>query len=157
MVRAIHHSQDNSSGKLASAFTPSAATRTLPLVRRIMAELIDLDESIKAQQEQLRGVDDLVETIDHKPYLDELSDVRGSLEDDVRRMQSCIDELASFGVQVHQPFDGSVDFPALLNRRPVQLCWHPADDKVEHWHEVGQSSKDRQKLDAATVGMVGGY
>jgi hypothetical protein len=151
MVRAI--SDSNNDSTLRTAFTPRSATNMLPLVRRIVADMLQLSRTIDAQREQLRGIDKLPETIDQPDYREELSDIRGSLVDDERRLEVCFSELTALGLEVHQPFDGSIDFPAVLNRRRVQLCWHPEDERVEHWHEVGKSVQERQKIDPSKFGL----
>lgn len=125
----------------------------LPLVRRIVADILRLSGSIDAQREQLRGIDKLTATIDQPDYREELSDIRGSLAEDEHRLEGCFSELAALGLEVHQPFDGSIDFPAILNRRSIRLCWRPEDERVEHWHEIGQSVKDREKIDPSKFGL----
>ncbi len=150
MVRAISNPNE-ASGDSTSVFTPVRATKTLPLVRQIVEDLVGLTASIDAQREQLRGIDGLPETIDKTLYRDELADIRQSVENEEQRLRSCLNELALIGVVVHEPFNGFVDFPAVLNRRPVQLCWGPADEQVEYFHELGQSPSDRQKWDSAAA------
>lgn len=153
MVRAISNNNNDSASGKRTAFTPSSATNMLPLVRRIVADMLQLSRSIDAQREQLRGIDKLAETIDQPDYREELSDIRGSLLDDERRLEFCFRELTALGLEPHQPFDGSIDFPAVLNRRQVRLCWCPDDERVEHWHEVGKSVQTRQKIDPAKFGL----
>lgn len=150
MVRAIRDDSDSIPAR--GEFTPNSATRMLPLLRRIVADMVRLTRSIDAQREQLRGIDQLPETIDRPNYREEVSDIRGSLAQDEQRLHECRSELAALGVESHQPFDGSVDFPAVVNRRRVRLCWTPGDERVEHWHEVGQPACERKKVDAQKFG-----
>ena len=153
MVRAISDSNDNGSrASLESRFTPGTATQMLPLVRRIVADMTRLTRSIAAQREQLRVIDELPATMDQPDYREELSDIRMSLENDEARLDTCVGELAALGLEAHLPFDGSVDFPAVLNRRQVRLCWNPEDDRVEYWHEVGQPQTERKKVDSQKFG-----
>ena len=146
MVRAISDN-NGSSAPAENEFTPRTATLMLPLVRRIVADMIRLTDSIAAQRAQLQVIDDLPETMDQRDYSEELSDIRASLADDEERLVACAGELSALGLEAHLPFDGSVDFPAVLNRRRVRLCWSPDDEKVEHWHEIGQPKTERQKVD----------
>jgi hypothetical protein len=146
MVRAISDNGNESTERSGNSFTASSATDMLPLVRRIVDDLLRLDRAIKAQREQLKGVDQLTGTIEQSDYQDELSDIRGSLDDDQRRFETCLGELTSLGINPHLPFDGSVDFPTELNRRAVRLCWQPGEERVEYWHEVGASKDRRRKL-----------
>ncbi len=143
MVRAI--SDSDSTNPSISSFTPSSATQMLPLVSRIVDDLLRLDLSIKAQREQLSGVDKLSSTIDHTDYKEELSDMRGSLDHDRQQFETVLNELTALGVSPHLPFDGSVDFPTELNRRHVRLCWQPGEERVEYWHEI-DASRDRRQV-----------
>ena len=146
MVRAIGNGND-SALKSPEGFTPAAAAKTLPLVRRIVDDMIALTESIERQREQLRGLDDLTDTIEQSHYQEELSDIRVSLADDEQRFQKCLDELAVLGVEPHLPFEGFVDFPAKVQRRSVRLCWHPDDPTISHWHEEGEQAQRRTRID----------
>ncbi len=142
MVRAI--SDNDSTNPSITSFTASSATQMLPLVSRIVDDLLRLDHSIQAQREQLSGIDKLSSTIDHTDYKEELSDIRGSLVHDQQEFETVLTELTSLGVSPHLPFDGSVDFPTQLNRRHVRLCWQPGDERVEYWHEIGENRERRQ-------------
>jgi len=148
MVRAISDNNNDSTKKSFANFTTTSATRMLPLVRKIVDDLLRLDHAIKAQSEQLRGVDELEATIDQTDYQEELSDIRFTLDIDQRKFEAYLSELQSLGLQVHLPFDGSVDFPSEMNRCQIRLCWHPGDDRVEYWHAIGQPTEQRRKLAA---------
>ncbi len=152
MVRAISDNSDSRAGDPIS-FTPGRATEMLPLVRSIVADMMRLSESIANQQEQIKGIDELPETIEHADYQEELRDIRASLAEDEQRLQTCLAELAALGVEAHQPIDGTIDFPAVMNRRQVRLCWHPDDDQVNHWHENDESAKDRRPIEASSFGV----
>ncbi len=153
MVRAISDKNNDSTVGTRSEFTPTAATKMLPLVRLIVQDMVRLSHSIEAQREQLGEIDRLPQTIDQPDYQEELIDIRGSLADDEQRLDACLNELSALGLEAHFPVDGSVDFPAVLNRRPVRLCWHPQDESVEYWHEVGQSKEERKKIDPTKFGV----
>lgn len=128
-------------------FTPARATEMLPLIRQIVTDLVSLDQAIRSQQEQLRGIEKIEPIGDQADYADELADMRESLESDRQRFERCLEELGALGVEPHRPIDGGVDFPAMLHRRPVRLCWSPGDSVVSHWHEVGQTPQQRRPLD----------
>ncbi len=119
----------------------------LPLVRRIVGDLMRLHASIESQRAQLRGLANVEEISDRATYSEELRDVRASLAAEERDLQGCMAELAALGVEPHVPIDGGIDFPAKLNRRVVRLCWTPDDSEVSHWHEIGQPFSARRRLD----------
>ncbi len=145
MVRAIQ-GDDQPLSRLDSWFTPVSATETLPLVRRIVAELLELHRTIKTQRTQIRGIDALAGLSDRPDYQEEIRDIRQSLGEDEARFEASMKELTAIGVVPHVPFDGKVDFPAIVNRRPVMLCWTPPETVVDHWHEI-DSPSDRHAVD----------
>lgn len=153
MVRAISNNNDPAAG-VRSEFTPSLATKMLPLVRRIADDMLQLSRSISAQREQIQAIDQLSETIKQLDYQEEVSDIRGSLAEDEKRLTDCHRELLSLGLEAHLPFDGAIDFPSVLNRRRVQLCWVPDDECVEYWHEVGQTRRERKRIGNQEFGAV---
>ena len=152
MVRAISNEDNESRPGFSNQFTPAAATKMLPLVKMIVEDMVKLQKSIESQRERLRAIDRLPEMIDQPDYREEVSDIRDSLEAEERKLDACFGELASLGLEVHLPFDGSVDFPAVMNRRAVRLCWQPEDHQVEHWHEIGQAKTERQKINLQAFG-----
>ncbi|KAA1258803.1 hypothetical protein LF1_13270 [Rubripirellula obstinata] len=141
-----HSVMQSSSGRMLS-YTPARATKTLPLVRRVVKDLLGLAGSMNDRQLQLDGFSQLGDTIDQAAYREELDDVEKSLTAEKAKWQQCVGELTAIGVSHHVPFDGTIDFPAMLNRRPIRLCWRPGDEVVEYWHEVNESSADRKKID----------
>lgn len=151
MVRALDNDQTDSITSSRPVYTPSAATSTLPFVRSVVKDLLVLQEAIDAQRSQLSVVDSLAETIDQPEYEDELSDIRRTLRADEDRLRACMDELRTLGVETKEPFDGHVDFPAMLCRRPIRLCWELEDETVSHWHEIDEPASERKKIDNAML------
>lgn len=156
MVRAIGNKQNLSEPAVGLTYTPARATKTLPLVRRVVKDLLRLREVMDQQQLQLDGFHQLGDPIDQDAYRDELDDVQRSLTSEQEKWTQCVAELTAIGVLHHNPFDGTVDFPALLNRRPIRLCWRPGDAAVEYWHEVDESSADRKKIDREMLPTLAG-
>lgn len=151
MVRAIPNQNDSSTIER-SEFTPASATKMLPLVRQIAKDMLELTQSIAAQREQLRGIDQISEKMQRADYEEEVSDIRGTLAEEEKRLDECRRELTALGVEAHVPFDGAIDFPSVLNRRRVRLCWVPEDERVEFWHEIGQTMRERQEIGSLQFG-----
>tara|TARA_B110000495_G_C22831724_1_gene485266 strand:+ start:400 stop:861 length:462 start_codon:yes stop_codon:yes gene_type:complete len=148
MVHAIQNPDDRPQPAIGQPFTADTAAKMLPLVRRIVADMEHLNETVECQRERLDAIDQLPETINQPDYQEELADIRGSLEAEEEQLQAYVRELHALGVEPHIPFDGSVDFPTVINRRAARLCWHLDDDGIEYWHEVDQLTAERQKLDS---------
>lgn len=54
--------------------------------------------------------------------------------------------LNSMGIQLKGPLEGLIDFPSFRNGEQIELCWKLGEEKVEHWHRIGEGFAGRKKL-----------
>jgi len=54
--------------------------------------------------------------------------------------------LNSLGIQLKGPLEGLIDFPSYRDGEPIELCWKLGEEKVDHWHRVGEGYAGRKKL-----------
>lgn len=129
-------------------FSVASANQTLPLVRAIVSDIVELYPEVRDREERLTRItrgrskgnrpDDL--------YSEEVEQVRQDLERDVERLQGFIDELQQLGVEFKDPVLGLVDFPAKRNGEEVCLCWKLGEPSVDFWHTVEAGFQGREKL-----------
>lgn len=125
-------------------FTPDQATRTLPLVSRIVRDIVLLYARWRERVAELELVATASRADEPDPRL-------GMLERDTQALaveiDSCIRELQALGVVYKMPFDaGLVDFPGEVDGRAVYLCWRLGEPSVEYWHELESGYAGRQPL-----------
>ena len=84
-------------------------------------------------------------------YGEELSQIEEELDKDSQRLQEYVDELRVLGVEPKNGPDGLVDFPAMLEGRPIYLCWKLGEAEVLHWHELDAGFRGRQALVAGAA------
>ena len=132
-------------------FTVESANASLPLVRAIVADLAQLSREVVERRERLSLLLAGRERGTHDPYGEELSQIEEELEKDSQRLQEYVDELRQLGVEPKNGPDGLVDFPALLEGRPIYLCWKLGEAEVLHWHELDAGFRGRQALTAGTA------
>lgn len=128
----------------ARLFTIEQANRMLPLVRRIVEDIV---QDYARWQEQV-GV---LEVIAAGRRVDSPADEPEKVEQDAQRLAADIEryvsELKGLGVDF-KGFDlGLVDFPAEIDGRRVYLCWKLGEEAVEYWHDVDAGFAGRQKLE----------
>jgi hypothetical protein len=131
-------------------FTVEQANAALPLVRAITADLAQLSRDVIERRERLstllagreRGARDL--------YGEELAHVESELEKDSERLQEYVEELRDLGVDPKNGPEGLVDFPAMLDGRPVYLCWKLGEPEVLFWHDLDAGFRGRQPLTAGS-------
>ncbi|HEY4101380.1 MAG TPA: DUF2203 domain-containing protein [Gemmatimonadales bacterium] len=125
-------------------FSVEQANATLPLVRRIVSDMLQLHPrwraAVAAFESAQAGVSSAGETDEAKAQRLEAGRLAGEIE-------ACLDELEQVGC-VFKGFDaGLVDFPAQVDGRDVYLCWQYDEPRVEHWHELDSGYAGRQPLD----------
>jgi hypothetical protein len=133
-------------------FTLAEANRTLPLVKRVVADIV----SLHPQWRDLVSKYELV-AAQAKPEWGESAEqvqLRARIDDVAREIDRYLGELAQIGC-VFKGFDqGLVDFLGKLDGRDVYWCWKVGEDRVEHWHELEAGYAGRQPI-PVTVGDRG--
>jgi hypothetical protein len=125
-------------------FTLEQAEATLPLVRRIVNDLLDLHPrwrtAVAAFEAEQAAVSANGETSSARALRLEAGRLAGEIE-------ACLDEFEQIGC-VFKGFDaGLVDFPATLEGRDIYLCWQYNEPRIEYWHEIDGGFAGRQPLD----------
>ena len=54
--------------------------------------------------------------------------------------------LNSMGIQLKGPLEGLIDCPSYRDGELVELCWKLGEERVEHWHRIGEGFTGRKKL-----------
>jgi hypothetical protein len=54
--------------------------------------------------------------------------------------------LNGMGIQLKGPLEGLIDFPSYRDGELVELCWKLGEEKVDHWHPIGEGFAGRRKL-----------
>jgi hypothetical protein len=127
-------------------FTASEANATLPLVRAIVRDIMELAKDFYERQERLARLRPGNGGDPGDASREELQHIQGQLERDQERLSEYIAELSGLGIELKQPLTGLVDFPCWMDGREVYLCWQYGEAEVAHWHELHAGFAGRQKL-----------
>jgi len=123
-------------------FTLQEANRSLPLVTRIVRDIVNTHE--RAAQLQAK--------LDQSCTANETSAVQGQLEQNLGRLRDYVQELDGVGVELKDFETGLIDFHGRHQGRDVFLCWRLGEEKVEHWHELHTGYSARQPVDTLEEG-----
>lgn len=121
----------------AQHYTPESANRSLPLVRSITGHVRDTALEMEGLWGSLRSTDR-----DDDAY-SELSERVHEIQE---RFAGLLEELKQLGVELKDPFQGLVDFPATRDGREVWLCWRLGEESIEHWHDLEAGFGGRQPI-----------
>ncbi len=128
-------------------YTVDEANRELPRVRAIVAQIAELSALRPDLEEQLRMAEYAVQRPsangEDRERAQQASDaVHGAEEELLKAVLS----LNSMGIQLKGPLEGLIDFPSYRDGELVELCWKLGEEKVEHWHRIGEGFTGRKKL-----------
>ena len=125
-------------------FTLAEANRTLPLVKRVVSDIL----SLHPQWRDLVSQYELL-VAQAKPEWGESAEqvqLRSRISDVAREIDRYLAELAQIGC-VFKGFDqGLVDFYGKLEGRDIFWCWKAGEDRIEHWHELETGYAGRQPI-----------
>ena len=124
-------------------FTIEEANRTLPLVGRIVDDLVR-DHRLwedKVREFELATVGSSPE---HPDAIAEL--LQSEAQRLAREIEGYIAELNALGVIVKGMDTGLVDFRGQLDGREVYYCWKLGEPSVMYWHEIDAGFVGRQRL-----------
>lgn len=124
-------------------FTVEEANRTLPLVRKIVEDIVSAHEALEGLVESYRSIEG--ESADAGARRRE---VNAQLQEQTREVNRFIGELHELGVLFKGFGEGLVDFYSKLEGRPIFLCWKLGEEQVEWWHEIDAGYAGRQRLPA---------
>jgi hypothetical protein len=128
-------------------YTVDRANRTLPLVRRIVEDVVREHER---WQDAIARLDLLMsnsDTVDLRVV---------ALEKEVQAIARDIDafqgELEALDIQLKDRRLGLVDFPTEIDGRRALLCWRLGEPSVQFWHDEDAGFAGRQPLSPTLVG-----
>jgi hypothetical protein len=133
---------------LSKTFTLGEAQTLLPVVEALLR---------KAQEAAARSgeLEAEMQVLGHRIFLsggmhvDVSVAARRRAERD-KAMQEAKDTLAeidSIGVQVKDLEEGLLDFPSVMDGKPVLLCWKLGEPTIAHWHTEEEGFAGRKPLD----------
>ena len=120
-------------------FSINQANRTLPLVQRIVADILQAWRKVRDYQEQYESLQDRDDSPHAESTMIELTKAR-------EFYQEFCQELSSLGCRLSDEVSGTVEFPAVVNDKQVILSWRMGESEVTHWHDPGQDSHERKLL-----------
>ena len=130
-------------------FTVDEANKTLPLVRRIVEDVV---RQHRVWREKILELD----LVASSSRAEEPRDRAEQLEREAQEIAMEIDgyqrELDDLGIQLKDRRQGLVDFPSDMGGRRVLLCWRLGESEVQFWHDEDAGYAGRQPLQPTPVG-----
>jgi len=103
-------------------FTPTEAKKTLPLVKRIVKDILDTSNEMRLIADEIGG------KAEEDPRIQKLAD-------DIENFMSELEEIGCYFKDWNFQI-GLVDFPAIIEGKEVFLCWKSDEDDIMYYHEM---------------------
>ena len=117
-------------------FSLEQANRALPLVRRIVTDIVRTHATATTYREAL----------DNTSGAREINLVQKELDLLVDRLAELVEELGDVGVELKDYESGLVDFVGRHEGRDVYLCWKLGEERITHWHEMSAGFAGRKPV-----------
>ena len=116
-------------------FTLAQANSTLPLVKRIVGDIVRTHGQVLQFQAELE-----------KQNGKEQASVQARLDEAVNHLEDYVDELSDVGCELKDYQIGLIDFVGKHQRRDVYLCWKLGEEQIGYWHEIEAGYAGRQPI-----------
>lgn len=130
-------------------FTVDEANRTLPLVRRIVEDVVRQHRLWREKILELDLVSSSARAEEPRLRAEHLEKEAQELAREIDGYQKELEEL---GIQLKDRRLGLIDFPSELGGKRVLLCWRLGETEVQFWHDEDAGYSGRQPLQPAPVG-----
>ena len=113
-------------------FSPSEAKKTLPLVKKIVKDILDTSREMRLI------ADEIGTKVESDPRIQKLADnIEGFMVE--------LDEIGCFFKDWNFSI-GLVDFPSIIDGKEVFLCWRSDEDDIRFYHEIEAGFAGRKPI-----------
>ncbi|HYW22773.1 MAG TPA: DUF2203 domain-containing protein [Terriglobales bacterium] len=123
------------------------ANRVLPEVRRLVGQIVELSGQLDELTDQVR-IDEYrmrrqgATQSEAERFEESTTALRGAEED----LVAAVGALQEMGVELKDSRTGLVDFLSYRDGELVELCWQLGEDRVAHWHHIGEGFRGRKPV-----------
>lgn len=111
-------------------FTPAEARKTLPLVKKIVKDILDTSREMRMIAEEIGG------KVEKDPRIQKMAD---DIEDFMLELEEIGCFFKDWNFQI-----GLVDFPAMIEGKEVFLCWRSDEDDIMYYHGMDDGFAGRK-------------
>lgn len=124
-------------------YTLEQANATLPLVRRIVEDIV---VNHQRWRERILEFDLLASTVRADAPAARATELEREAQALARDIDAFERELESLGISLKDRRLGLIDFPSMLDGRQVWLCWRLGEPDIQFYHELDAGFGGRKPL-----------
>lgn len=113
-------------------FTPAEAVKTLPLVKKIVEDILNTTKEMRLYADDVKG------QIENDPFIKKMAEnVDGFIKE--------LEEIGCFYKDWNFTI-GLVDFPAIIEGQEVLLCWRSDEETIKFYHDMDSGFAGRKQI-----------
>ena len=113
-------------------FTPVEANKTLPLVKKIVKDILDTTREMRLIAEDYEG------KVEENPVVKKMAE-------DVNGFMNELEEIGCFYKDWNFTI-GLVDFPSYIDGKEVYLCWRTDEEEIRFYHGMDEGYSSRKPI-----------
>jgi hypothetical protein len=123
------------------------ANLALPEVRRLTARVVEVSGQLPELEDEVRIADYRAQRPGAAAVDQErLGQASERLQAAENQLVGDVNSLERMDVQLKDARTGLVDFLSYRHGELIELCWKVGEDKVAHWHRIGEGYAGRRPL-----------
>ena len=130
-------------------FTIEMANKMLPLVQRIVRDILD---HYREWQQTVEAFEVATALSRADRPVEEAEVLQRRAQELARELQGFLAELSNLGVEFKGFELGLVDFPGEIDGHAVYWCWKYGEPAVLYWHDADAGYTGRQPVDTLFAG-----
>jgi hypothetical protein len=132
-------------------FSLAEANRTLPLVKRVVQDIL----TVYPEWKDLVAQYELIAAQARPDWgqSKEQVDLKARIDAVAGKINGYLGELEQVGCEFKGFDEGLVDFHGRLEAREILWCWKHGEDRITHWHELDTGFAGRQPLPEVMTGI----
>lgn len=117
-------------------FSLIEANRSLPLVQRIVRDIVDTHAECSHLQASIEAT----------PKGKKIDELEAKLEGRLSRLHGLVEEINTVGCELKDCSTGLIDYLSRHQGRDIYLCWKLGEERINYWHELHSGFAGRQPV-----------
>jgi hypothetical protein len=139
-IRNTDPSASDKSNPGETILTLSTARNMVPLVQRILQDVLQCRQELARMQPEQSWLDSQRRTLAWPDRLRRYQ-LKEAIAAQEEYLSQVLGELESLGVTLLDQVKGQVGFPTLVNGRRAFFSWRLGEESLKHWHFAGEKTR----------------
>ena len=129
-------------------FSLDDAQMLLPVLESLLRRAMETKKRVEEIEQQFQKINYRIFLLGGvEPDIRALARLRAESDKAVQVFKDTRGEIEATGVQVKDLDVGLLDFPCVVDKEVILLCWKLGEEKITHWHGIEEGFAGRKPID----------